>query len=240
MEEEILVFDVCGDYAHFRKIETITSPLTYSIPTGTALTGMLAAMMGFKRDSYYNFLSPTNLKFAIKLLHPIKKIRMNLNLINTKKGFLLWDIPAGEPPRTLIPFEFLKNPAYRIYVSFKNKEHYNTFKNFLENHKSFYTPYLGISELIANFEYVGEFIGEWKNGPKEILIHSVVPLKEGYKIIPEEGKVYVRERMPLFMNDKRVVQKFIDVLFEMNGKPIKVKLEKFIRVKNDNLLFLQA
>ena len=47
---KIIIFDIWGDYAHFKKPYTTTSPLTYSIPSRTALTGIIGAIMGIRKD----------------------------------------------------------------------------------------------------------------------------------------------------------------------------------------------
>jgi CRISPR-associated Cas5-like protein len=48
----VLVFEVWGEYGHFRKHYTTTSPLTFSIPSRTALTGLLGAIIGLSKEEY--------------------------------------------------------------------------------------------------------------------------------------------------------------------------------------------
>ena len=119
--DRVLVFDLWGDYGHFRKIETTTSPLTYSIPTGTALSGLVSAILGYPRDSYYDLFSPNKIKFAVRILNPIKKVRINLALINTKYE-PFFALAGKKNPRTLIPYEFLKDPKYRIFIGIRDSE----------------------------------------------------------------------------------------------------------------------
>ena len=234
MIEKVLVFDIWGDYAHFRKIETTTSPLTYSIPTGTSLLGLISAMVGLERDSYYEIFSPENTKYAIRIINPIKKVGINLSLIDTKKGRYLWDITKN--PRTLIPFEFLKDPRYRIYFWTKRSGIYEKLKFFLKHHQSFYTPYLGLSELIGNFEYIGEFddIEICKDNAE---IHTVLR-KDKANFIVEEGKRYGLERIPLFMDNNRVVGEYADVIFELNGKSLRVSETEFYKIGSENVSFI--
>lgn len=231
--DRVLVFDIWGDYAHFKRIETTTSPLTYLVPTGTSLSGLISAIIGLERDSYYELFSPKTTKLAIRILSPIKKITINLNLINTKTGFFLRGI---KHPRTRIPFEFLKQPKYRIYFWTKHTELYKKLKGYLENHHCFYTPYLGISELIAGFEYVGEFsVEEVKKAEEEV--HTIIR-KDKAKLIVEETKRYGYERIPLYMDKNRVVQEYVDVLFEVNGKPLRIVDGEYYTIGNDNVIFV--
>ena len=234
MIEKVLVFDIWGDYGHFRKVETTTSPLTYSIPTGTSLLGLVSAIVGLKRNSYYELFSPENTKYAIRILNPIKKIEMNLSLIDTKKGMYLWDIKKN--PRTLIPFEFLKEPKYRIYFWTGHLEIYKKLRMFLEKHQSFYTPYLGISELIANFEFIGE-LDDIEKCRGDGDIHTVIR-KDKVRFSVECGKRYGLERIPLFMNTNRIVTEYADIILELNGKTLRVSESEFYRIGSENVIFI--
>ena len=49
--DKLLVFDIGSEYGHFRKFNTTTSPLTYSIPTRPAITGLLGAILGIERET---------------------------------------------------------------------------------------------------------------------------------------------------------------------------------------------
>ncbi|RMG82383.1 MAG: CRISPR-associated protein Cas5, partial [Bacteroidetes bacterium] len=48
---KLLVFDISGEYGHFRKFNTTTSPLTYSFPPLPALAGLLGAILGIERET---------------------------------------------------------------------------------------------------------------------------------------------------------------------------------------------
>lgn len=228
--EKALVFDLWGDYAHFRKIETTTSPLTYSFPTKTALSGLIAAILGLGRDCYYDLFKTG---FGLRILNPLRKIRINLNLINT----------ADEPfyslrkknPRAPTPFEFIKDPQYRIYCWLKDSERYKELKSRLEKHQSVYTPYLGISELIADFKFIGEFDVKAKEVKEEVEIHSVIR-RDKANVIVEEGKRYALENMPLSMDKDRKVLEYGDMIFETNAETLKVNHGLFYEIGEENVI----
>ncbi|MGC9203091.1 MAG: CRISPR-associated protein Cas5, partial [Thermoproteota archaeon] len=137
----VLVADFWSDYAFFRRGYSTTSPLTYPFPPRTAISGLIACIVGMDWNEYYSKVedkfSQENSLFSIQLLNPIKKIRINQNLIDTKQGFYLWDIVLKkQEPRTQIPFEYIKDPKYRIFVWFKNKDLFNLLHEMLEAHKS--------------------------------------------------------------------------------------------------------
>ena len=235
---KLLIFDVWSDYAHYKKAEATTSPLTHTIPTGTALKGLIAAILGFKRDSYYLRFEEARMRFGVRILNPVKKITLNQNILNTKdgKGFFLWD--RKENPRSPTPYQYLKDVKYRIYVSIESQEIYNKLKQLLKEHKCVYTPYLGISEMIANFCFVGETEVTVQEAD-ETLIHSVINKdKAKINLKPREGIRWIIERIPLSMSEDRVVDEFIEVVFEANLNPLQITEGQYYNVDNDNIVLL--
>ncbi|MCD6371668.1 MAG: type I-B CRISPR-associated protein Cas5 [Candidatus Aenigmarchaeota archaeon] len=241
MKDRVLVFDIWGDFAHFRRFETTTSPLTYPFPTGSAIAGLLAAILGFPRDSYYTLFCRDNIEYSIRILNPIKKIVIPETIIKTDEGFYLWDIKDKQGRRAPTPYEFVKEPKYRIYVRFKNsvfKKLYEKLKGLLEDHQTVYTPYLGITEMIANFEFVDEFSAVpllIKDEAKDL--HSIARIDMS-KIVPEEGKRYGRETVPLCMDSDRKVLEYCNVVYEVNGKSIKIRSGTIYEVGDEYVSFL--
>ena len=241
MKDRVIVFDVWSDYAHFRRFETTTSPLTYPFPTGTAIAGLLAAILGLPRDSYYTLFSRDNIEYSIRILNPVKKTVIPETIIKTDEGFYLWDIKDEQKRRAPTPYEFVKNPKYRIYVRFRNsslKKLYEKLKRFLENHQAVYTPYLGLTEMIANFKFIGDLqIIPIQIKDKIKDLHSVARI-DTIKIIPEEGKRYGRETVPLYMDRDRKVLEHCNVVYEVNGKPVKIRSGTIYEVGDEYVSFL--
>jgi len=238
MSDRVLAFDIWSDFAHFRKFETTTSPLTYPFPTGTAISGLLAAIVGLQRDSYYTLFSRDNVEYSIIILNPIKKMVIPISIVKTDEPnwFFLWKL---RDPRAPTPYEFVKDPRYRVYIRFKNpslNELYEKLKQLLKNHQTVYTPYLGITEMIANFEFIGDFHATSIQIKDEITLHSVAKI-ETTKMIPEEGKRYGRETIPLYMNVNREVLEYCNVVYEVDGKPIKIRSGTVYEVGGKNVSF---
>lgn len=197
--DKVLTFDLWGEYASFRRPYTTTSQVTYPFPTRTSLSGLLASMLGFERDTYYEDFSYRNSRIGIQLLSKIKKMSLPMNLIDTKKGYYLWDIP--ENPRTQIRHEILKDVQYRIYVWLKSDKYYENLRKRLRDHTSFYTPYLGMAPFIANFRFVNEYTSVRRKENKEVSVLTVVP--EEYGIKPLSNHRYGRINMPSYMDVER-------------------------------------
>jgi len=57
---------------------------TYSIPTRTAVSGIIAAVLGFGKEDYQEHFTKPQAKIAIGIRNPVKKVRISENLINTE------------------------------------------------------------------------------------------------------------------------------------------------------------
>src|SRR5690554_5064204 len=117
---EILSFDIEGKFAHFRKFHGNNTAMSYSIPPRTTIIGMLAAIMGEKKDSYYQDYQDNNLKIGIRVLGELKKSFQRLNLLMIKGSN---DFRGGKG-RVQTPFEVITGSdlkkdmvKYRIYLS---------------------------------------------------------------------------------------------------------------------------
>ncbi|NLP15261.1 MAG: type I-B CRISPR-associated protein Cas5 [Clostridium sp.] len=237
MAEKYLVFDISASYGHFKKPYTTTSPLTYSIPTRTAVTGIIAAMLGFGKEEYLKYFTKDQAQIGIGIKSPVKKVRISENLINTKKSM------NKIHERTQIKIEFLKDACYRIYFSHKNEQIYERLKVLLENHSTVYTISMGLSENLANYTFAGEFEGREVNGNKELIeFSSVLPLdmlKKG-DVEYEDEREYFTETIPMEMDCDRKVKEFREVLFERNSNKIKARTDFYIRIEgiHENILII--
>ena len=240
--EKCLVFEVRGDWAHFRKIYTTSSPLSYSIPPRTTIAGLIAAVIGLDKHVYYDHFTKDKAYIAVGIVKPIKKFRIGLNLINTKTAKMFAQIRE----RTQVKQELVKEPHYRIYFFHKDLELYQKLRSCLGKNQSYYTPYLGLSEYIAHIEYIGEFSIKEIDQGGETQLHSVIPLYDKFPInlgdvsVGEQGE-YFKETVPNdFENgNQRIVSEFMKVLYERRGKTIKCTPNKYWQVGNgENILFL--
>jgi len=234
---EVLVFDLKGDYAHFRKVYTTSSQLTYGVPPRTTLAGLIAGILGLERNSYYQLFSRENSRLSLSIMKPIRKCIINQNLLKTKDETLGLINLSTKPPRRIeriqVPFEMVKDPWYRVYLYLRDEGIFERLEEYLKNHQSVYTPCLGISELLADFQYVGRQGAVQEKGEGEI--NSVI--RKGAAVIQiEAGKKYVRERMPGFFSKGRV-PKYLDILYEPDGKTIKVTEAEYFSIGDRNIVF---
>ena len=232
--KNVLVFDLWGDLGHFRKPYTTTSPLSFAFPPRPTLAGIISAVIGLGKNEYADSFMKKDANIGLRIIKPVKKIRISQNLIDTKTAKLFSRIKQ----RTQIRIEYVKDPRYRIYFQHTDIDLFDRAKNLLETHECVYTVSLGLSELLANYQYIGKFDLERKTNRDPVSIHSVIPEKET-EVVFEEGKEYFSANIPLEMNSKRIVTQFGTVLYERNGKPLLVRAEYHYKVANgERILFL--
>ena len=227
---KILKFKLWGDYANFKKYYTTTSPLTFEFPPPPTLIGVISAIIGLDKYEYLSHFQNTDIfKLAVCLNNPVKKVRWTQNLIDTKKHF--WIIHN----RTQIRTEFLKDPSFIIYFWHQDESIYQSLKQHLENHTAIYSISLGLSELLANFEYLGEICISEKINNKFVPIDSVIPsnyIKSEKGIDFEVGKEIFQVNFPIFMNPERIVEKRAKIIFERNANSIKCNPENYWQLES--------
>ncbi|WP_243467755.1 type I-B CRISPR-associated protein Cas5b [Acetivibrio straminisolvens] len=211
--------------------------LTYSIPTRTAVSGIIAAILGVGKEDYQKHFTKAQAKIAIGIRSPVKKVRISENLVNTKKSMNIIH------ERTQIKIEFLKDVCYRIYFTHTDKEIYERLKELLNDHSTVYTISMGLSENLANYTFVGEFDGHEVDGNKEVVeFSSVIPLdilKKG-DVEYEDNREYFTETIPMEMDAGRNVKEYREVLFERNSYKIRAKTDSYIRIEgiDENILII--
>jgi len=250
---KILIFDVSGEFAHFRKFNTTSSPLTYTIPTRTAITGLLGAILGIGREEFYDHFLKEKASLAVQVLNPIRKQGYGFNLINTKEG--MYRIKN----RTQVRFEFVADPAYRVFLTHSDAEIFNGLKERIEKKDYTFQPYLGLAQLTSDVTFVDlvDAVNESSNGtPVDVI--SAVNLDQctGQKVVIDPDLKYSSAIMPMEMvidredttvkapaegslPKNRKTTEYAEVIYETSGLPVKVLVDSFINVPGyGNILFL--
>ncbi|HHG74356.1 MAG TPA: type I-B CRISPR-associated protein Cas5 [Persephonella sp.] len=221
----VLVFDLTGYMAHFRTFYTNSSSVSYGFPPRTAIIGIIAGILGYERDTYYEVLSPENCKVSVAVINPVRKFLQTVNYVRTKpdddnfknlrnalRAYLERKINTYQ-----VGIEFAvpltDKLRYRVYFTSEDNKLYESLKKRLENGKTHYPVYLGLTELLADLEYVGEFPIEKPIENRGI--RSVIPEEFFEKIDFSQSLSLLVERMPYH--------------FKLEGNLRKlVKIKKFI------------
>jgi len=231
----VISFKVWGDYAHFRRHYTTSSPLTHSIQPPSALRGLIGAIMGLSRDECAETLEPSKTSMGIRLLHPVKKVRLGINYMDTKDGS--WtglDLKNFRPivkkygpgiPRlhTQIRMEFLKDPAFEVFFHHTDETFMDNFAKRLKSQRTVFTPYLGITECIANFKFLWEEDVQPFEGVSNILSAFRISALKQLKI--KDGTGIIKERVPMFINAQRIREFSVEIVFNPYAKPVTAEVD---------------
>jgi len=232
----LIIFDIFGPMAHFRKYYTNSSSLSYTFPPRTVVTGIIAGLLGWERDSYYEILSPDLCHVAVKIISPFRKVFQTVNyLFVTEESHF-----NGFKGRTMVPMEFVlpalgeKEVRYRIYFSHRDEKILAELAEVLNRRAYQYPPYLGISECIASVEPVATANVSVAEIPAGETVDVCTPvncqiIQDGGIIfeIPEKEITlqYLKERMPLFFRPGRIPGGIADFVLEKNLQKLRLKLK---------------
>jgi CRISPR-associated protein Cas5h len=228
----VAAFDIWGDYAHFRKIYTTTSPLTYSIPPRTALTGLISAILGYRKEDYLKQMGKDKASIGVGLLAEVKKTRLAENLIDTDKTGRFNLIKN----RTQIRFEMLRNPRFRVYFSHIDTDTQRALVELLKEHKCVYTPCLGLSELLADYKYIEEYDGSIIHPKEPMRLASSILENQVEELIFEEDYQYITETLPLEMAPDRTVLEYGSVLFERGAKQLQARVRSCTQLSDGSVI----
>jgi len=240
IQVRVIVFDIWGDYGHFKKFHTTASPLTYSFPPPTAVMGMIAAILGLDKENYWNYFSLDNTRVAIRIINPVKKIRIGINVIETKSAGPMFN---RIKQRSQIKYEYLKDAHYRIFFSHDDVGLMQRLHIMLQNHHTTYTLSLGSAQMLAAFSYQGQYEAQEIATGDYVQVDSVFPLNDQQKtdskiMIIKTNQRYVKEVVSTRMNVERKVLAYKTVLFDMNATSITAKLDGIVKVGDENVVFI--
>lgn len=243
---EIVQFDITGKFAHFRKYYANNTALTYSLPPRTTVMGMLAAICGMSRDSYYEELASDKIRIGIAIKTPIKKNFHRLNFLSLKS---LGDFRksfdsdfrgmTGNPIQT--PYEIVTgynisedSVCYRIFLGSTDagKSTFQLLKRRLLARDSVFTLTLGPANFHASLadvvSYEKDQIIKKQASAEYISFDSAVNSEDVTELVfeKEEATFVEEELLPadFIANHNRELSKMNRALFTTGGVPLKVRL----------------
>ncbi len=202
----VVCFEVSAPFAFFKKPFTKTSSDVYIVPPKTAIIGLIAAIRGWKRDSYDDYIRNTLVGIILEKIP--YKIPFNFNFENTKDT---------KSPRIQFGAQVLRDVRYKIFIN--DDSLYEVLKDL----KPVYTPYLGSSNMLASIENVS-LIDLSLSSLSSYTSISVVPKNSNEaRIYPERGDLLFQERIPYcyeYLEGNRMAR-FKDFVY--SSAPLKVE-----------------
>lgn len=231
----VVAFDFWGDYGHFRRFFTTSSPLTYSFPPPTAVRGIVGAILGLDKETYLQ--ATMDLAVGVRLLAPVRRVRWGQNLIFTKGRDGKFD-PTLSPRRkgnvqgmvrTQVKVEYLRDARFRLYIGGETTL-LDDLEDLLREHRTHYTVSLGLSELLADFAYAGTYQAR----PLPTGTYDVCTVFPKEALHPEKGLEgalrpgikLAKERVPIYLAPDRTPVLYQDVVVEVNATPVRVTMQE--------------
>jgi len=223
-----LSFTVEGPWAHFRRIDATTEKLTYRVMPRTTIAGLIAAVLGEPRDSYYETFAQDASAIAISPQCDLETQSIPMLTLPTTEG----DIKTAEglsgksvvdpeviaEERKRRTFEYVVDAAYRIDLVLEDTETFERLREFLEEGRSTYTPALGKTECLADITNVNLSTVETGGNSEEI--SSTVPEEH---VVPTPGTSLQMERTPAYMaadESGRRTTGFVSYAYAYWGDPV--------------------
>ncbi len=233
MKLPVVAFDLVGPMAHFRKFYTNSSSLSYHVPPRTVLMGVVAALLGWRRNKYYERLALEQAAFGISLRMSVRTIIQTVNFLATDDGD--WH---GVKSRTQIPVELVlpKDPdhravlRYRIFFMHRDPGITREVAERARVGRYAYPLFLGTAFCPAWVENARLYEPDqvcWTRAAETVLVDTVVlrerlhgdrlPIAPGLRILPD--------RVPLDFDPDRTLKAVAAVLWEDNGRPLSLAVQ---------------
>jgi CRISPR-associated Cas5-like protein len=218
------LFDIKGNWAHYRKPETNNNPLTHDFITKTALLGLMGAVLGIERKEMAQLFPQfsEDLLYGVSVKAAVKKESWAFTLRYVVDFF-------QKAPKQM---EFLKNPGNRVALALKKErstEHFDAFQMAIQAQEARFTPILGLHNCPAELSFVAA--GEFYPGNGEFVTQSFITehhqLKTD-KLIVKGFRLGV-ERVPTFQNNDfwNPPEKYVRVIYPSEGKELNASGDYF-------------
>jgi CRISPR-associated protein Cas5h len=237
----VVCFDYKAKYGHFLRAEANANGVTYPLPPRTALLGLIAAVIGLPKDALARELVEAHV--ALGGAVP-RRFWHKTNVRKDPPAPLSWRVKATDKGSSSaqrnfrFPQEWLWQPCYRVWASLPGTIHAD-FAGRLRDRRWHFTPCMGLSEMLADLEFVSEGDAE----PLAMGSHpigSVVPQESGQvdtAQAADAGLTLQSLRMPAAVTEDRVFNHRTYWL-EHRGRPFPFKTAQAWRSGTDVFLFL--
>uniref|UniRef100_UPI00308427B2 CRISPR-associated protein Cas5 n=1 Tax=Desulforadius tongensis TaxID=1216062 RepID=UPI00308427B2 len=209
----MLVFDLRGNLAHFRRPDTTGTHATYPFIPRTVLHGFIASVLGLEQLSGENWV-------GIQLLSPVRTCSQEMSMLG--KGWL------GESKSTFnrrTSIELVVNPHYRVYYAGDQVE---KLSEMIYQGKSYYHTYLGSAYCLTFPRYIDCLKMKKINAEPGSILNccTVVPSHVIDKLIPVGGSQYGRVGGMHYRHlGERRFEGTINIIYEATGRPVVFKVK---------------
>lgn len=236
---DLIILELQGKFAHFRKYYGNNTALSYALPPRTTIMGLLAALLGRERDTYYEEMSSGRLRIGIGIADPIKKSfhRLNNLMIKGDRDFRGRLGPVQTPYEMVMPLDLRQGLVrYRVFLSAHDdgQSLLDEIASCLEHKRHIYNLTLGAAFCHAQISHSKRHeAGAWstQQAKGELLsLCSAVPIHLVERLVPTAHDVTIEEELlpaDFVGNGNRTLKALNKVLFTTSGHPIELHLNGF-------------
>jgi CRISPR-associated protein Cas5h len=224
---KLINFRLKGRFGHFLRADAGASAISYPVPPRTVIMGIVGAVLGLPKDQPQVVLEPFEIAIAgrIPLTHWHKaKLRKDppdalpYEVKKTQKQ----EKNTKPEKATLISQEWLLGPLYEIWTGLSEPYH-SELEGRIRERRWHFQPYLGLSEMMADLEYIGTVNAE--KLPEGTYLVETIMRQEN--VNPDIKRIYNDKlainfsRMPRSVTPERVFR-HAGYLIEREGRPVPV------------------
>ncbi len=208
---KLLIFDLKGSTAHFRRPDTTGTHATYPFITRTSVHGLIASILGLEQLTGENYI-------GIQLLAPVRTCAQELSMLG--KGWLGDTKGTFNRPTAV---ELVVNPHYRIYY---HGEHSEKLYTLISRGAACYHTYLGAAYCLTFPKYI-DYVEAKKLtlGSEDCLkCITVIPSHVIDTLLPQQNCQYGRVggMHYQYLGDRRF-KDTVNIIYETHGYPILFK-----------------
>lgn len=248
---KIISFHLRGKMAHFRKVYSNSSALSYTIPPRTTIIGIIAGLLGRHRDEYYEEFALDRCHVAVASCSSIKKNMQKLNLLMVKKAN---DFNGSAEYHSQTATEFIIPQSirdgfidYKIWLHHKDKYIMKEIEKTMVAGSGGYRSYgisigLGTAFNLGWLENCTTVEGEEINEENDKPILSVIPSRKLVEILSdpilEGGYRLIKEEIPLEFDSQRCITErgLGNMVISLNSKPVPARMNSYIQLEDGNLI----
>ncbi len=231
---KLTVFDVRGFFALFRKHHSTTSTLSYSFPPRTTIAGMLAAILGYERDSYYSVFSSGKCRIALQVKEAGRHATHTLNYLMTDRPLTVKKLRGlgGRMPVHLDVLlsgqQGLSQLFYRVFFNHEDGEVQSELTERIRRGRFAYPPCLGTANYLADVRFVDFVDAEVYRPEGEIDVCTVLPTSVITGLHPQEGtKIFFEELVPADFSEGRRPARIETYVYGTGAVKAKLNCEVF-------------
>ncbi len=228
---KVVTFVWKAKYGHFLRAEANVNAITYPVPPRTAVLGLLGSIQGLEKDALAHELADALVSVCGV---PPEKFWHRVKLRKDPPTAIPWMVRKGQkgsnaPEKpALIRQEWLWRPKFRIHVALPEQpDRFAGLLDRLQHRRWYYTPCMGLSELLAEVVFESCHVAELLP-PGKYPVSGLCPEKM-VRLCGGNGIAVHLLRMPHSVTEERIFE-HQGYYIERQGRPIPVETEAACKI----------